>query len=440
MRKFEILKQIIKPYNFKRFLFTWIGCTIFSYNALSFNFTFIGSEKTKRKAIEIELKDLKNHSLNNKTINEIKNRLWNMRIFSQVMVRKTKKNHLVILVQDRWTLIPIFKATSGGGSEYMAIGAYDVNFLGHYFELGGQYESLNGQPAGVLWYRNPQFNKNRLLKIGVDLWSINRIRFFFDGDGEESFYYTLKRNKINVFLEKSSSNNEFSQGIGINSERDVLSETGLSDLQKEQNDEVGFEIDQSGETHSPYLYFTWGRLFYKNYLVFGQELSARVDFHPNHFKNRFDESTTGSYVSQNLNFKKYFLKNRKNFAWNFNYFSTSHPQIQYFSFLGGFGEVRGYQDGQFYDKTSWQNNFEYRFDLTEISRFTIQGVLFTDQGKVEEDLSELIYSKNQILLSSGLGVRIISPSIYRFVGRIDYAQTHTRYMNREVSIGVQQFF
>ncbi len=70
----------------------------------------------------------------------------------------------------------------------------------------------------------------------------------------------------------------------------------------------------------------------------------------------------------------------------------------------------------------------------------VQAAIFSDQAKEGKDLEDLTERKEEYLLSSGLGIRLINPKIYRFVARIDYAQTHTRSIQRGLSFGVQQFF
>ena len=133
-------------------------------------------------------------------------------------------------------------------------------------------------------------------------------------------------------------------------------------------------------------------------------------------------------------------KNNLNFAWQFKLKSNNYKDIQNFNYLGGFEEVRGYMDGQYYGNTTWQNNIELRQDIFENKYGVIQLATFTDQAKEGEDLQDLTERKEEILLSSGLGIRLISPKIFRFVGRIDYAQTHTRFVSQGISFGIQQFF
>jgi outer membrane protein assembly factor BamA len=110
------------------------------------------------------------------------------------------------------------------------------------------------------------------------------------------------------------------------------------------------------------------------------------------------------------------------------------------SSLGGLEEIRGYLDGQFVGNTTIQNNIEYRFDVYNHKWGVIQATLFSDQAKEASSFSKITQAQDDFLISSGVGFRFINPKIYRFVARIDYAQTHTRSLQRGISLGVQQFF
>jgi|TARA_Y100000768_G_C23871999_1_gene630895 outer membrane protein assembly factor BamA len=134
------------------------------------------------------------------------------------------------------------------------------------------------------------------------------------------------------------------------------------------------------------------------------------------------------------------FKNNHNFAFQFLVSGNNLKNSQYLNYIGGLSEVRGYRDGQFYDQTFYQSNIEHRFDLYHHSWGVIQAVVFTDQAKEAQTLAKITESKDEILLSSGIGLRFISPKIFRFVGRLDYAQTHTRFVDQNISFGIQQFF
>ncbi|MCJ8276166.1 MAG: hypothetical protein MJK18_04940, partial [Bdellovibrionales bacterium] len=93
-----------------------------------------GLEKTERSIVVNELDVKKGQKLTVSDLLESYNRLFNLRIFSQIKydLKKVENQQsiLEIEVKERWTLIPIAKVLSGGGSTQITLGAFDINLLG----------------------------------------------------------------------------------------------------------------------------------------------------------------------------------------------------------------------------------------------------------------------------------------------------------------------
>jgi hypothetical protein len=396
----------------------------------------IGNKRTDQRVVLVEIADLlKDNDISEDDLTEIRRRVWNLRLFSKVQVSGNSKK-VVIEVEERWTTIPILKASGGGGTSYYALGTYDINTFGKYLEVGGQYENLNGLDAGVIWFRKPQFLADRNLKVGADIWSINRVRFFFNpDDGESNGAFTLERKRINTFLEYRWDNDFYNFGVQYDYQQDKTSDFGLTDELIADNNANGFTPDSESISRFHTLYFDIGRLNYKNYLMDGQRLSLKSSM----VVVTAEETNTRSLNELTFQYFK-LLPRQHNFAWQFKLRTNDFQNLQNLNYVGGFEEVRGYQDGQFFDNVTWQNNLEYRFDLFTKKHAVVQMALFTDQAKEGSSLNNLVQSEEEILLSSGVGVRLISPKIYRLVLRLDYAQTHTRSIQRGLSFGIQQFF
>lgn len=397
-----------------------------------------GNSRTKKDVVRVEIKEfLDQDQLSDADIKEIDRRIWNLQIFSDVKISHTGKD-LKIKVEERWTTIPIAKFTGGGGTSYFALGVYDINTFGTYTEVGAQYESLNDRPAGVAWIRKPQFLGDRNLRAGVDIWSINRVRFFFDPEnGDDAGAFTLQRQRFNSFIEKRWQNDFYTLGFNFEYQGDQISEMDLTDDLLEQNDEQGFEPDEKSVSRWFTTYFRVGRINFKNYLVEGTQASLQSSLVS--VSDEIEDLQNLSSTNFSIQHFEVF-DNLSNFAWQFRLNNNNLRQIQNFNYLGGFAEVRGYQDGQYFDNASWQNNIEYRFNMYERGWLVLQGAVFSDQGKEGSDLDNLFNRDEEILLSSGAGIRFISPKIFRFVARLDFAQTHTRSKQQGISFGIQQFF
>jgi outer membrane protein assembly factor BamA len=99
--------------------------------------------------------------------------------------------------------------------------------------------------------------------------------------------------------------------------------------------------------------------------------------------------------------------------------------------------VRGYRDSQFRGNSYWAVNAEYRVAPIASRWFALQMVGFVDSGATADSLNPFIELD---AASVGGGVRIISPKIYGFVARFDYAYPIINGAGGALSFGAQQFF
>jgi hypothetical protein len=73
--------------------------------------------------------------------------------------------HVVLLeLEDRWTLVPLFSFGSGGGAFFLRLGLTDNNLGGRFLEGYALYENFNGYSGGLGYARDP-----RLLDQRIDL-------------------------------------------------------------------------------------------------------------------------------------------------------------------------------------------------------------------------------------------------------------------------------
>jgi hypothetical protein len=104
-------------------------------------------------------------------------RLWNTTIFSRVDVTVTREGRargnertiVVVRLEDRWTLNPLFRFGSGGNAFFFRLGAADNNIAGRFLELQAQYEYFDGFHGGQALFRNPRLFDRRIeLLVQVD--------------------------------------------------------------------------------------------------------------------------------------------------------------------------------------------------------------------------------------------------------------------------------
>src|SRR5262245_43909900 len=92
-------------------------------------------------------------------------RLWNMTIFAHVrgnVVTEGSKHIVILEIEDRWTLVPLFSFGSGGGAFFLRLGLTDNNLGGRFLEGYALYENFNGYHGGLGYARDPRLLDQRL--------------------------------------------------------------------------------------------------------------------------------------------------------------------------------------------------------------------------------------------------------------------------------------
>ncbi len=96
-------------------------------------------------------------------------RLWNTTIFAHVdgkVVREDGRTVVVLALEDRWTLNPLFGFASGGNAYYFRVGASDNDVAGRFLEIQAQYQNYDGKYHGG----QAIFHDPRLADARMDLY------------------------------------------------------------------------------------------------------------------------------------------------------------------------------------------------------------------------------------------------------------------------------
>jgi len=397
-----------------------------------------GLNKTNKNVVLRELLFMENDSLSTDMLLESIQRLKNLQLFSKVLpfLKLTEHNHIILTieVEEKWTTIPYFNFSGGGDTIYSYAGIYDINTFGRYIETGAQYDNWDGKSGGVIWFRNRRF-MNKHMMIGADIWSTTRPRTLYTNTGDSQGNYILNQTKLNFLFEKEIKEwlnvgltLEFRQSEIIDtSTTDKIDTTTLNLLTHE------IESKQSNEIGST-LSIRLGKLDYDNYLVRGKISS---------FNFKYAGAETGSDEKiikiewRNTAFWR--LPHKANIGFRFNVAAIDTDNIQNYYYIGGFENIRGYFDGQFRSKAYWQLNAEYRIPSFQHNWLVIQHIFFLDAVNTSNRVNDL-KKLNDTIYSAGTGIRIISPRIYRFNGRLDIALLSSQKTQSFISFGAQQFF
>jgi outer membrane protein assembly factor BamA len=385
-----------------------------------------GIRRTKPFVVERELEFNLGDPLRHEDLEESMRRLRNLGIFSTASY-EAYGTGVTVSVAERWTTIPIFKFNQGGGLTQLIVGAFDVNTLGRYLEFGAQFERLGRANSGVLWFRDPRFLNQRLW-FGADLWRINRTQLLYDEAGEVEGGFLLSRSMASFALEKEHTT-RFTSGMHMRFLDDAFSMNYLpADVLAAQPEEA---LPPAGRSLVLGASVAFGRLDFDSFLVDGLLWSNTLDVAPQ--AGPFDIgflTGTGELT--------YFrtLAWRSTFGARLLYGATNTRAEQHLFYVGGLDRIRGFADGRFRGRRHVTGNAEYRIPSFDRPALVIQHVAFVDATRTGDHLLD----NAQSAAGAGLGLRILSPRIYRLTLRFDYAFSVVNRADAAFSFGAQQFF
>ena len=92
---------------------------------------------------------------------------------------------LVFDCHEKWTTIPVVRGQYGGGTPLLVIGGYEFHSFGKLWIIGAEYRKYGqAKPGGVLYAKAPRWRHGKH-SIGLELWDINRLKYFMNFAGEE---------------------------------------------------------------------------------------------------------------------------------------------------------------------------------------------------------------------------------------------------------------
>lgn len=361
-------------------------------------------------------------------IEESLQRLRNLGIFRVVehRIEGEDQNVLVIRVDEKWTLLPIFSLQSGGRLNSLILGGFDANAFGRFLQVGGRYQRLGDTNSFVFWLYDPRFLGQRQFG-GIDLWWANRIRTLYSEGGELEGGYLRLRQLARLFYEKELSDDLFVGG-GLTFQRDTFSYDLITDEVRALQTGSGLPEDTLAVFASGSVRV--GRMDIDNYLVEGtrfvQSLSLTMP------GSSFSSIESGSQVTSFIR-----LPYRQNIGARFGLSFTSATELEQQFFIGGFDTIRGYLDSRFRGSSVWYSNLEYRISSLDYRWLALQHIAFVDAAGVSDRVRTL---GNLSGASTGVGLRIMVPKIYSVVIRVDYAFPLIGETTSGLSFGAQQFF
>lgn len=343
---------------------------------------------------------------------------------------KAEEEHRVLLitVDERWTLIPFGTFAAGGGTFSLTTGLYDINLLGRYIQLGGQYQHFAGTNSFALWGADPRFLGERIY-LGGSIAQTNRINFFYDHAGEVEGAHLRLRQSANLSL-----NYEWLRWLRSGLSLSFASDRYSTDLLSEEL--ASLELQRGLPERAHYLTLgvstTLGRIDADSFLRRGVSVG-------------WGASAARAGIASNLDYLDNVLQMigfvilplRSNFGLRLGVGQTTVDRPEYEYFVGGFNILRGFLHRRFRGSHYWYGNAELRVPSIDTRWLVIQHVGFLDAAGIGSDFSALGELDG---MASGVGLRILSPKIFSLIARFDYAWSIVGEGGSSLSFGAGQFF
>jgi len=365
--------------------------------------------------------------------------LKNLEIFSQIeqsylLGSSPEKVIVSIDVVERWTLIPIFNFSWGGGARFYEVGLSEGNFVGRLDQLGGSIENLQGVYSGQAWYLTKFLHPDWSL-FYVDVGARSQVRQVYGKDLSKPGGFLDQEQRVRL-LGNWDLSQDWRLRVGVQVKREWMSERLLSRSQVVQNQsQFGLAMSPSTTYLTPELGVIYGEINSHYYLQEGFETKWLMDPSlplsgqlPGYIELRGD-TRFFTILGETANFAARFRN-----AW-----STSKILHQQY-FLGGLDGIRGFYQNQIHGRGTFLLNTELQVPLWHHSLFVLEQSVFIDSAMAADRLERLLLFQNKIYVGTGAGFRLIFPRVQGFLLRVDYGFPVTTQGAPGLVFGVLQFF
>lgn len=340
-----------------------------------------------------------------------------MEIFQSVLANYTPTldgYHIKIAVVEKWTLLPSIQFRSGGGTSFLQTGVFDKNLAGLGIEAGVEYQRYRGKPGFRVYTNYPDllpFNT----EIAAEYLNLNRNQIWVTPQAVIPFD---SKRKGGHFELRPISSDLFYHGV-----------IGFENTHISYPNQAQF---REGYLREFYFGGGFGRVIPVSYLNEGGELGGIL-------RAAGEPLSDYSYTRWDLKYTRFWRFGLHQIALQAELGHTTTPEIPLQYALGGFDTVRGFPDGEFRGPWKWNASFEFRPNLLDYQSLALQGVLFSDFGKIWGTRPVFNWRLDPVT-SVGAGFRFIFPQFYRALIRLDFAQTLTPSRKWSIGLGGSQFF
>ncbi|WP_169928139.1 POTRA domain-containing protein [Labilithrix luteola] len=320
-------------------------------------------------------------------------RLWNTAIFAHVdahVVRDAERNVLVLRIEDKWTLIPIFDFGSGGGAFYFDVGATDNNVAGRFLDAAAEYQNFQGLHGGRAMFHDPRFLGTR-----TDLF-VKGERLVRPRPG-----FSDQRTLGSVEVDRLTFEDRIRAGLRVSifADRFVPPTHGTAFYPPETNTVLVEPSFRIGRVDTVRL----------------RQRGARLELRPGlGFNWGQDEGTYVSFVAEVLAFAMF--GRRWNLATRVRAAGIDHVPEQLELYAGGLDFIRGFPDNFVRTQAYALTNVELRFVAFDSTWLALMPAVFTDAIAARSPSGT-----PGTALSVGAGLRVLVPKFVGTGARVDFA-------------------
>jgi len=351
-----------------------------------------------------------------------------------VSIEKLPQDDCRVFIQvvEKWTLIPVVRATVGGGTPMLVAGVYDTHSFGSLWTLGGEFRKYgDAKPGHVVWARAPRWGRGRKV-LSIEYWNMFRERAAqFDENLVATHKAATDNRMLRLFhmvplldpFEREGTGIPLLAGIDARIRRDsppLIEEVHVGG--DDRSTDVSFETSDAPASLSVLPTLQWDSISINALRLDGAKVLAQYGV-INRGKSRYNKFDLDvfHYHSLPANFGT---------AIHAVYGKTSSANFNDRYFLGGFDSVRGFPDGIISGTECAYANFEIRNNFASQTFANWEAAAFYDVGFVRDA---------DVISSYGVGLRMAVPQVNRLLLRMDYARSVDG-KTSGANIGLNQFF
>ena len=392
-------------------------------------FKFEGNRRTKERTILTVSRLKVGSNYSDSTLNVAKERLMKSDIFASVKI-EASDDTVSIVVDEKWTIIPYLNISGSTELLSLRIGLYDANFLGRDATLGGEYHYFSGTHNGSLYFVKDDLGKT-LFSLNSRLYSVKGINNWYTPEGalESGFIISRVGGSYGMQFPFRVEDLYLGGAISVNSDS-YLEKLGAIDY-SELNDSSGVSFSGEDVTINSSINIRYSGFKYLPFNYNGWGVASAI--------SQSFEINGSPYTQLSLHGQWYkLLPLEANLCFDLSGAINSGSNFHSLYYIGGLNGVRGFLNGEFRGHAYTKGSIEYRIPSLKNRWIVLQHILFTDYATITQELSQL--DKTTAIVGTGVGLRILSPKIYSFMIRLDYAWGWGPYHRRGFSFGTSHFF